>query len=53
MGVLLESGRSGKGLAALGTSVSPGADVRRADVPLEIGRVGEHLGAVLAGIPSA
>ena len=50
MGMLLQSGRSGKSFAALGTSVSSGSNVRRADVSLEIGRIREDLGAVLARV---
>lgn len=50
VGVLLEARRGGEGLAALRARVRPGADVVRSDVALEVGRVGEDLGAVFAGV---
>lgn len=50
VGVLLQSGRSGKCFTALGTSVSSSSDVRGADVSLKIGRIREDLGAVLARV---
>lgn len=43
MRVLLEAGGRGEGLAALGAGVAAGADVLRADVALEVGRIGKYL----------
>jgi len=50
--VLLESAGGGERLAALVTRVRPGADVVRADVPLEVARVAEDFRAVFARIPA-
>lgn len=41
--VLLEAGGGGEGLAALGARVAARADVLRADVALEVGRIGKYL----------
>ena len=49
VGVLLQPGARGEGLAALRAGVGAGADVVGADVPLEVAGVGEDLVAVLAG----
>lgn len=43
MSVLLEAGGGGEGLAALGARVAARADVLRADVALEVGRIGKYL----------
>ena len=51
--VLLESTGSSERFAALGTRVSPGSDVRRPDVALQVRRVAEHFGAVFARITTA
>jgi len=51
--VLLEAARGGEGLAALATSVRTGANVLRADVALQVGRIGEDLLATLADVPPA
>lgn len=42
--MLLEAGRGGEGLAAVGAGVRPRAHVLRADVPLQVAGVREHLG---------
>ena len=47
--VLLQAGRRGERLAAVGARVRPGADVRRTDVALQVAWVGERLVAVFAG----
>ena len=52
VGVLLEAAGRGKGLAALGTGVAAGANVRGPDVALKVARVREDLVAVLAGEPA-
>lgn len=43
MCVLLESGRGGEGLPALRAGVAAGAHVLRANVALEVGRIGKYL----------
>lgn len=41
--VLLEARGGGEGLAALGAGVAAGARVLRADVALQVGRIGKYL----------
>lgn len=41
--MLFEARRSGKRFATLRASVGPGTNVLRANVPLEVARVREHL----------
>lgn len=48
--VLFQAGRGGECFAALRARVRPRADVLRADVSLEVGRVGEDLLARLAHV---
>lgn len=43
MGMLLETGGCGEGLPALGARVAARADVLRAYVALEVGRIGKYL----------
>lgn len=43
VGVLLQAGTGRESLAALRTSVAPGADVMRSDVALQVRRIGKNL----------
>lgn len=41
--MLLQARRGVEGLAAFGAGVASGSDVLRADVALEVGRIGKYL----------